>query len=234
MWNCDGHLASWRTAAFSLEMDLSRPNRGISEWTRGGVKLPRMRLLSAIWQPARSSSDAETIEDCYPRGRDLIVTYAQTPERSVRPQVYWRVLGDESNGDSAGPMPLGVEWIGSMQTSFLDSQPQVDSVSEFDSADWKLESVDCYGCPAFVARPTDGKSPSILIAAHPSDCQVHQMDESSSDTVALRFRLFTESLEKGVIRRGRIRAHLLDTPSNEATIERAISQFLASEPPLTT
>ncbi|MCA9209210.1 MAG: hypothetical protein KDA55_12675, partial [Planctomycetales bacterium] len=33
MWNCDGHLASWRTAAFSLEMDLSRPNRGISEWT---------------------------------------------------------------------------------------------------------------------------------------------------------------------------------------------------------
>lgn len=233
MWNCDGHLASWRTAAFSLEMDLSRPSRGISDWARGGVKLPPMRLLSAIWQPARSSSDVETIEDCYSRGRDFIVTYAQTPERSVRPQVYWRMLVDESQGSSAGPMLSGVEWIVSMQTSFLDSQPQVDSVSEFDPSDWKLEAVDRCGCPAFVARPTDGKSASILIAAHPSDCQVHQLDESSVEAVALRFRLFTESLEKGVIRRGRIRVYLLDNPSNEV-VERAISQFLASAPPLTT
>src|SRR4051812_37189490 len=76
--------------------------------------------LLKVFTRASAGPTPETLVECYQRGPDLVATYAQTPERNVRPQVYWRVV--ESEGL---PARGGLEVILSAQTSLLDSQPQM-------------------------------------------------------------------------------------------------------------
>jgi hypothetical protein len=198
-------------------------------------------VLQLHWHD-RSRDVTETIEESYTRGPDLVATYAQPSNHTVRPQVYWRALIDESKRQ------FGVDLIVSMQTSLLASVPATDCVSMYPARqcivmrpDLSLEHLDCMTCPDWTAV----QSPAVIIRhrefdldltamVHPSDWTTTKIRASEDQYMQVRFDLFDESLEKGVIRRGRLRAALLPRRDAQARLVELFEQFAALEPPLTT
>ena len=83
--------------------------------------------------PTRTRNLPECVEDAYVRGPDMIVTYAETTQSPVRPQVCWRIL-DQS---SASP-GIVVEAIVSMQTRWPDSDPRIQITSVIPGREWFL------------------------------------------------------------------------------------------------
>lgn len=227
MWHCDGHSATFRGESIVASTDLTRPDKGLADVSFRGETLDVGRLLGADWQPT-GGDGGETIEDHYVRGRDLVVTYAQTPSRSVRPQLYWRVY------DEVGPLgQTSIECIVSMQTSLLDSNPAVDLVTEFEPREWRiLASRQLDGAALVELSPTL----AVLLMPHPNDLaeSTIALPAGTDEPLRVRFRLFTEHLEKGVIRRGRVRACLFSQVPSQQDCGDAYREFRESAPPLTT
>jgi hypothetical protein len=178
----------------------------------------------------------------YQRGTDLVATYLQTPERNTRPQVYWRVIEQPVAENS---LSTALEVIISAQTSLLDSQPLIALESTLPPGEVCLwnergESVtaasDAWqtgdGSPCVVLfRPRDW-SLSYCEMVHPSDFSAMQIQ--MSDLPSVRWQMFPESLEKGVIRRGRVRGVFLPRAEDEPLARAAFRTFVDSPQVLST
>jgi hypothetical protein len=193
--------------------------------------------LLKVYTRASAGSAPETMVECYQRGADLVATYAQTLERNVRPQVYWRAV--ESEGL---PARGGLEVILSAQTSLLDSQPQTIVESTLPASE-----VVCFGSRSQVVKATkdtwqtDGNAPravlfrlpggqaSYLEMVHPSDFAGVMVQKS-----LVRWHLFPEHLEKGVIRRARVRGMLLAREGDEVAVPQLMQAFAQSALALST
>jgi hypothetical protein len=195
----------------------------------------------------------EPLAELYGRLEDLVITYEQQSPGTVRPQVYWRVLSTN------GLAEFGIEYVLSMQTDRLDSTPtcaiasQVAGPSEVlhagnESAAESSEpwvSLDTHagssasfhaaeGRPCALFRP-EGVEWSYLEMLYPGDFTSAQCGPVSPPAgVQIRWRLFAESLEKGVIRRARLRGFVIPRANDLEVAERLWMDFLVSELPLTT
>ena len=74
---------------------------------------------------------------------------------------------------------------------------------------------------------------SYVEMVHPSDFRTVELTWRDGQA-AVRTPLFADRLEKGVIRRGRVRGWLVSSPGDLAAAERLFREFAESEPPLTT
>ncbi len=111
-WTIRETFGALTTSLLSGEVDLLFPWHGFSP---AAMKVAHVALFK-VFTRATAGPTPETLVESYQRGVDLVATYAQTPERNVRPQVYWRYV--ETSAQVAG-----LEIILSMQTSLLDSAP---------------------------------------------------------------------------------------------------------------
>jgi hypothetical protein len=222
-------------------VDLLRPEKGLYGVAHGNLPLKGWRLLR-IAPPPGTTTRGDGLLDGYARGPDLVATYAQTAHRNVRSQYYWRSIG---NGEYCG-----IELILSVQTSLLDSQPAMHVESQLgrgevvrlmDLGTRRFVSVPgganhsatvADGTGLLLMRPEEWDELSYAEMVHPSDFVRADVSADNSG-VKLRTELFPESLEKGVIRRARMRALIIARSADEAVAAGLWSDFTAAAPPLT-
>ncbi len=233
-WDLGTFVATYTQGDFSFGVDLAHPARGLRNPVFRGRQLPDVHVFRLTPSPPPPST-GETVIDAYIRGEDLVVTYAQTASRTVRPQVYWR-------GIAPAPQVSGVELIVSMQTSLLDSSPVLSIETHWPAAEtlirqhdggWKTcgpgeTTVSAEPPAVFLFRPADAAF-SYAELIFPADFRGAVVSPGS-----LRYQLFPEFLEKGVIRRARLQGVWLPREHDGALATKCYERLIESALPLTT
>jgi len=208
------------------ELDLVRPQRGLHDVACDGAKCGVERLFGIESTP---SVDAESIVDRYIRGDDLVVSYAATEQRPVSLQLCWRAFND---GSSIGESLQGVDLIVSMQTNLLDSDPTLHVVSDASGSGVITHRCDLPQNVALIGL--QDPAAALLLAAHHSDCPRAEINSGDDGAVRISFRLFDPGLEKGVIRRARLRAAFLPRQQVAQRAADCYAAFVSAALPLTT
>jgi hypothetical protein len=246
MWKCDAAQARLETPELVLQIDVNRPQDGIhsvmlSSQGRSAA-LPQSSLLKVHLAPV---ARVENVADKWARGVDLVAVYAQSAERPFRSEIYWRALRSES------PLCVGVELIVSVQTSLLDALPRLDTSSSLPASEalWiddpdRLTHVRrwAYGDPPLRATREGGQGVSLLRLedapfsyiemVYPGDFVTASL-QGRDRLTTLQWELFPESLEKGVIRRARLRGLFADRDDDLNHAAWCYRDFVTSPIPLT-
>jgi hypothetical protein len=185
------------------------------------------------------------VTDQYIRGRDLVLSSETVSDDRLRCQFYWRLL-------SWNDLPAnGLELIVSVQTGLLDSNPASDVQSQLDADEvlkWRANRWEPVSWSTSPEDPPIGQAVGLLLfrlhgvpfsyleMVHPADHYRSGVSRIGGSAHQMRshFELFPEHLEKGVIRRARLRGCLLPRDRDTATAEILHREFAASAPPLTT
>jgi len=186
------------------------------------------------------------IAETYVRGCDFVTRYVRSQEFPVAPQFYWRAAFHK-DFDAAQ-----VEMILSVQTDLLDSNPEV-TISSV-----ALESRLFYvsGFSATTFREVRPSGTAIAVEAgtlkehlfvlrnemlglsyaqmvHPSDFVAATIRCEEGRPPLVESTLFPESLEKGVIRRGRIGGGFLPAEKDLEIAVKLAKKFVEEPLPLT-
>ena len=202
-----------------------------------GSSLPATNLLGV--QFAEQQAAAQTVADCFPRGRDLAVTYAPAFERPVRLQIYWRAaeavdclaaidvqVSVQTSLPAAWPaVIINSNWPG---TTALQLSPD-GQVQELRPAQrtivaaiggcwmWRLPGLGVTYCQ--MVHPHDEEHTELLVSAN---------------RVRVGHYLFADSLEKGVIRLRRARGAFVPIENDARRAAKLYRSFLDALLPLTT
>ncbi|UUO05624.1 hypothetical protein M4951_19890 [Blastopirellula sp. J2-11] len=166
-----------------------------------------------------------TLSESYVREDDLVFTGEDTLESPVRTQVYIRGLPEES----------ACELILSRQTSLLDHAAPIAlqlsgqqifrlAAGHLVAAQSNLEPPEELALALYVDEET-----ACCVFFFPGDA-----DEIEVEQTHLTIRTCTQSLEKGVIRRVRVRLFFCPISELETTLAVRYADFRRSELPLTT
>lgn len=235
-WRLSGQSAELQSTRLRLTIDLARPQSGLSaivvETTPWPYLFPMQLCLAADSTPS-----LESVREAYVRGPDLIVDYAERPARDVTPRIVWRDLSSEMGTPA-------MEWCIGIQTLSLHSHPRIglrtqaidlDELRVRGERDWRDAAT---GPP----RPqTDqglflfrwhGATLTYVEMVYASDFHGAAID-SEDATTSVTYRLFPESLEKGVIQLGRVRGLWVPRDQDELRAESCFRDFLHTDLPLT-
>jgi hypothetical protein len=254
LWRVTPEQAQFDSPTFRVQLNPTQPCRGASVQPLSDNALSDLDRLGPLFQLAPPWGEREeTLSDLYGRVEDLVITYEQQAPGTVRPQVYWRILSPSN------PKRLGIEYVLSMQTDRLESTPSCGVVSQvlgpaevryashiknaesfesWGSLNQQSDSASSFaaaeGLPCVLFRPA-GVEWSYLEMLYPGDfTQVEFLPDSSPAGIRIRWQLFAESLEKGVIRRARLRGFVIPREKDLEVARQLWSDFLVSELPLTT
>jgi hypothetical protein len=243
MWKLEGTDASLIVDGIVTRLDVAHPQQGFLSSASNGRF---MQILPAEMGGAKTLKLVET----YARGADLVALYEPLAPHQVQPQVYWRARRDEAR------QGVGVEMIVSMQTSLLDSNPetvvatgmpigevlgslgeQANVLNRLEHAQFPLvlSTTDGAHRPSLVVYQPRDTAFAYLEMVHPSDFVATQVELNKWGETWATTRLFSERLEKGVIRRARIAGWHL--PRKTDVLDSAwglYTQFAAEPLPLTT
>ncbi len=265
IWQLEADSAMLTMASLAATVDLPRPTMGLHNIAVSGRRIESAKIFQLSPPPlSLSRADAWQLEDCYCRGRDLIVTFAPSKEYPLRTQLIWRAHNTDDPSVSLG----GIELIVSVQTDTVGTDPQVCAESTITSRG-TLRYVESAG-PTFVllgadtdvsnhAASHDTASNGYLIRlpnspdrvahfVHPDDyCGARLSSRQTPQGMNLRIAhpLFSGELEKGVILRVRMAVFFFtgnddamkDDAMKNDEVENAIRayhQFIAQPLPLAT
>lgn len=228
MWNATG--TTWELVSPSLAgtVDVARPWNGFSP-TELNADFPF--LLGAWFGGELPSGELPPVET-HARGTDLIACYAEDGTHRVRPEFIWQWIQHAPQAEG------GLELIASAQTSKLSSDPRLRvrsrlAASEVIHVGQRQEprqidltalkaSLRLRACEFLVIRPL-GAGLSYAEFVHPSDFVTSELRATEEPgTMEIWHELFAPELEKGVIRRGRVRGVWLQP---EQDVERARQQL---------
>ncbi|MCA9158631.1 MAG: hypothetical protein KDA72_09905 [Planctomycetales bacterium] len=187
-------------------------------------------------------------EEVYSREGDLIVRYRQSPADTFAYQLDWQLL------PATAPFVAAVELWLSVQTDLLDTEPELEiacsarsgqhwqvfehrQLSEPDSASQKDSAAVARGPAALLCSPLAenanvDSAHSGLWLIEPSD-QCNTRRCTKDDQTTQRLRLFGHFMEKGVIRRARMRFLLAAGSVSAEHISHAYRELADSPLPLT-
>jgi hypothetical protein len=217
-WFLQGSKAQLACGVLRAELDVERPMLGlrhlrlpsepIDGWLMGVDVREAPHPSDQTWQPA----------DVYTRGRDLVATYREPLGEPFHLQMYWRVC--EPKGFESG----GLEAIVSILTREWEAYPLISLTSALDVShahvyergvsflsrhDWSYVEVSPVGdFEASISRLGSGMSQACW-------------------SYGKRF------MERGVIRRLRLRSAFVPIGNAEDAIERISAEFASEPPPLT-
>lgn len=146
----------------------------------------------------------------------LLAQFKPTPSRQVECHARWRVHG-------AGLFDLEVSALTPGKWSGL----AIHTCSHLPPGNFEIVQTDDALRPIVLCRPT-GAEHAWLEMCHPKDGLLFDITTSGG----LRFHLFDQDLEKGVILRGRLRGQLLPKQADAAAALAAYGKFLAEKPNL--
>ena len=248
MWRMEQSTALWHSERFFASVDLTRPFEGIRQARFRRASLDGAQLMQ-VAVPTRARGLSERVEDAYVRGPDLIVTYAETTQSPVRPQVCWRILDQPLTSPG-----IVVEAIVSTQTRWLDSDPRIQIASAIPGREWLLLAGDATTSgfrpivwedassrmvevspagTAFLARiPASANSYGHVVVANDL-LGAHLIWDPVHHVTTLSAMFFGGRLEKGILRRVRSRAILVPRERDEELLAELLMTSLAAAPPLT-
>ena len=229
MWQLNGTEASWIQSKWRAHYCTTHPELGLSIVHE---EAPNRRIVLSLIEPTEGSP--RQASEAYVRQNDLISEFAQTRLDQFSFQTYFRILPESTES------LLGLEvWL-SVQTDLLDSCPSMDLVSIVPNGFWTTQSLSSSpgGDAIWLASSRDNRYTSLSVAAliHPLDAaQTMRVEGASIAEDALQLRYFSHFMEKGVIRRARMRFYLSRQEAFDVeSISVLYQDFASSELPLTT
>ena len=235
-WQLEAQQARLALGELSASIDAAFPEQGLVGLTFGGRAMSG-QLLGVRFLPFDGKhgdgKHASELADAYSRVADFVATYAQTETRPYRAQVYWRAHERSGEPNAVAALDLLV----SVQTDLLDSHPAVHVTSRLPASQvWQLDSSGTFaplevgsrqptslsrangaGCVLLRLADTDTNGPaskgpllSYVEMIHPTDFSELIVTTTEDNHFQTEHRLFADFLEKGVIRRARLRGVLLE------------------------
>ncbi len=229
-WNLQDTQAIGTVGRWSVRLHPASPADGL-QFARQEASWGPCPVLSVRPLPEH----ALTLEEAYVRESDLIVRFGQSDSDTYAFQLNWQLLPGNA------PFAVGVELWVSTQTSLLAAKPQLE-IASGGAGEWSWEIWEHArfggeapsderpaGPAALISKAADGL---VVWLVEPSD-QRHVVLETSPDQATQRVRLFGHFMEKGVIRRARMRFLVAEGDVSEADLVAAYQEFARSPLPLT-
>jgi len=220
-WQLQSDQAFLETDQWHAELDPRAPTSGLQ--LRFGAN-----LIGQFLKISPKPSHSFAIQEAYVRQNDLIVRYEQANQDLYTVQLNWRRL--ECNIPDALSLEV---WI-SVQTSLLDTHPTIEVRSRTSDAQW-------HGITLNDLQPETGDSTVIglvkksgvtsIIMIDPSDALQARRISERSDEFSLR--ILGDFMEKGVIRRARLRLLAATSELPRSKMVREFRAFADSPLPLT-
>jgi hypothetical protein len=222
IWSINGTLAKLHCGALSGQVDAARPNLGLQQ-----VIFARAAIGNRLFRPLRAS-DGEAknewplpLTDVYTRGHDLVASYGPTDDWPYAPIIYWQA----NSLAVIDGVCASLSFLFSVQTHLLDTHPRLCVSSELDCSEqlhffWTAGepsevvpsepngTIEPQGTMCCVLRRLDRELSYVEFASTTDFCTARS-SSGSRGHAQLSWQLFSEFLEKGVIRRARIHAALL-------------------------
>ncbi|MFO1063740.1 MAG: hypothetical protein U0892_07730 [Pirellulales bacterium] len=237
-WELVGSRAGYEKNGWGFSFDQNQPQRGLQVSSSRGVA-PAAAWTLCAFQPVPGHS--ARLEEAYVRGSDLIVRYAQTAADQFGFQLDWRILPH----DDLGGFDAGVELWLSVQTQLLDTHPKFILESSAQSGQWqRLRAAELGGSNEFatgggpmhtdevaaLAESLPGGTAAVLV--HPSD-QLQTTIVSHHSKHSSGLQMLGGFMEKGVIRRARLRCVVSHKTLGHTELASAYLAFSESALPLT-
>ncbi len=230
------HWRDWRGS-----LKLTNPENGIT------IVAPDGRNVEEILGISFPKPSLPLHQDCYVRQSDLIVAYPPREMRKFHVQLDYRIL------DATSDTLLLEIWI-SVQTYLLDNHPIVNVLTPIETngleiyhaVDAGILVMDEVSALRTDQARAEKAPPKIAVAAgfgsghefsmamfnHPRD-QFDTTWRQSDHRPCLEAKLFGHFMEKGVIRRARMRCLLCSQPISLKQLQGTYESFVTSPLPLT-
>jgi len=221
-WQLEGIQARLSAGCLTAVLDVTRPFCGLINLHIDGDPVVG-RLLSVGVEPAAVTGAASEAPwqaaDAYVRGCDLVATYREPLGHPFNVQVYWRVVDDQRQ------QPPELETIVSIQTPRWEAYPCVTVESML--ANGELVWADDTPMFRFAANW------SYAEIAPPGDFALTVVEPTVERVRGFQWRFGPQFMEKGVIRRLRIRSAIVPRQGDEVAARSLRAGLLAEQPPLT-
>jgi len=247
-WLLQQSVGTLQTDAMSGTIDVAHPERGLldlrlQERPMDGKRLIICRNEQSAARPTWPLALAET----YVRDDDLVASYSSSSDWPYFPQIYWTA---NSLNDVDGVI-ASIAILCSVQTHLLDTWPQVEIASEIAASEIRVlqfENSQAIRDEIVVGEHTLAPKGSVCCVvwqstAQPtayaefmpiSDFRAVEFVRSDSGAIQVRWKLFAEFLEKGVIRRSRLQSIYLHREKYLQTVAACCELILRGDLPLTT
>jgi hypothetical protein len=247
IWQLDGNQSRLQCGRITAQIDLEYPARGVGQIKYRGTSLTGTHILRVI--SAEGDRDQQELPSHHHvRGTDLIASYGEQGGCPVAREVYWRVVCEHDTN------LCGLELWLSAETRLLDSDPHLVCASNLPAcAIYHLPPEDTGEFAKIETRPgervvlTRGESAGVVLfrpaaqtwsycqMVHPADFDRSTIDDRQNRQTEITTSFFAqERLEKGVIRRARVRGLFVPRGDDFAQTVDAYRHFAASQLPLTT
>jgi hypothetical protein len=223
-WRLHGNRAELTVGDFTAAIDVERPGRGLHDLTISGACHDWALLRIGVAAPAQpvSAFDATwPASDVYVRGRDVVATYREPLGQPFNVQIYWRMI----EGQAA--VRLVLETIVSVQTPTWEAYPGVGVHSSPSPGEVSVTEDDMH----IFRSDADW---SYVELPYPGDFTLADENLPDDSLREFRWRFGPQFMERGVIRRLRIRGAILHCDEMFSAVSELRSDFLAEQPPLTT
>ena len=216
-WFLQGAKAQVACGPLLAEVDVERPMLGLQKLRLPGETIDGSLMGVDVREELSTSDQTWTPLDVYTRGADLVATYREPAGQPFHLQVYWRVL--EPRRLTSGVL----EAIVSIQTREWEAYPYVAITSALDAADARRHD----GGVNFLSR----HDWSYVEVSPRGDFEPPLVAQTESIARAC-WRFEKRFMERGVIRRLRLRGAFAPIASAEDAIQQFQSEFAAEPPPL--
>jgi hypothetical protein len=245
-WNWEPPLARLAAEKIAGTIDASQPARGLHALAINQQQLAGS-VLGVTMRAAENTTAALdlSLREAYVRGDDLVANYQPNPEWPLRVTAYWQF----DSAVAEQPLRAGVLLTVSVETDLLDTHPLIEVASELGAPEVELMHV-VEDAAAIVERlvgktvvrdaatlvlyrwPSHGMSYAEM--THPSDFRWLKVSRSEQGNLRAEWQLFGQFLEKGVIRRARMRGVWLPREEDVQRAAECYRHFAQSKIPLTT
>jgi len=224
-WTTTDHSARWADNNVQARVDGCRPHQGFTDVCVRGTRWPEAQLLCFSLSPGEDSSVVAP-SNWYVRGDDLVASYSPAANRPFHVQAYWRALTAQTPEVLAA-----IELILSVHTDQQECQSSI--VAETTSPSRELTPLVELNDAVSLWRPDDTTF-SYAQMFHPEDVADGSTRRDTGELTTFSHDLFSGNLEKGVIRRARLRGYFLPRAADEQLARTCFADFKADTPPLTT
>jgi hypothetical protein len=209
MWKLTDSVALIQQEIGAIGIDAVRPGEGTRLTSRDSLPI-------AFWQLPQLATCP--LAECYTRGNDLVATYMPADSFPFRTQLYWSWLPEAND-------VLAIQLLVSVQTDLLDTHPIVNVGGPTTRCSRRqLEFADATVGELFTVGEGNHE---LLLAIHPTDAT------HGGRLLDNNWCLFEHFLEKGVIRRARLLAALVDSANADVASRGVYETFRDQELPLT-
>ncbi len=227
------NIAELQMPKLSASVDFADPSLGLQQLHYAGTRVAGHLLGVA-------TRNSNPVSDVFIRGEDLVATNSETDEQPYSLEICWHATSHKQ-------IPI-LDLILSLETSLLESFPSVSTQSQL-SADetWLVPGNETLATqvtggsaeipsqePLCVVLRPAGADWSYAEMSHPADQGTIRINSLADGQIGIDRDLAGAFLEKGVLRRLRLRGALVPRENDLQLAKKLSSELAVEAPPLTT